>query len=228
MNSPAIDPRTKYRLAYERLNAAYGEPHWRQHLPPVDELVCTILSQNTNDINRDHAFDALREAYPDWEAVMRAPADEVMELIRPAGLANQKGPRIQEALRTIMAREGKLSLEFLAGLPLDKARSWLTNINGVGPKTAAIVLLFAFNRPAFPVDTHVHRITGRLGLIGPRVSADQAHPIMEELGAPETYYAFHLNLIRHGREVCRARQPLCELCPLQDICEYYAGLTAGQ
>lgn len=226
MNPPVMDPQTKYRLAHERLRAAYGEPLWRQHLPPLDELVSTILSQNTNDINRDRAFYALRAAYPDWEAVMNAPVDEVTELIRPAGLANQKAPRIQEALRTIMAREGSLSLDFLADMPLDEAKQWLTSINGVGPKTAAIVLLFAFNRPAFPVDTHVHRITGRLGLIGPQVSAEQAHEILAELGAQETYYAFHLNLIRHGREVCRARRPLCERCPLQDICEYYAGLRA--
>jgi endonuclease-3 len=221
-----MDPQTRYRLAHERLNAAYGEPHWRQQLPPVDELVSTILSQNTNDINRDRAFYALRDAYPDWEAVMSAPVDEVMELIRPAGLANQKAPRIQEALRTIAIREGRLSLDFLADMPLDEARQWLTGINGIGPKTAAIVLLFAFNRPAFPVDTHVHRITGRLGLIGPQVTAEQAHEVLAELGPPDTYYSFHLNLIRHGREVCRARQPLCERCPLQDICQYYAGLTA--
>ena len=135
--------------------------------------------------------------------------------------ANQKGPRIQAALHHVKTEQGDISLDFLAERPLDEAKAWLTNIKGVGPKTAAIILLFAFGRPAFPVDTHVHRVTRRLGLIGPKVTADKAHPILENIGSPDTFYPLHLNLIRHGREVCLARKPKCEVCPLRSYCDYY-------
>ncbi len=212
----------KYNAIHQTLIAAYGQPTWRQHLPPVDELVSTILSQSTSDINRDKGFYALKKRFPDWESVMNAPEDEVIAAIRPAGLANQKGPRIQNALRYVYEKQGEISLDFLNNLPLDEAKAWLTNIKGIGPKTAAIILLFAFNRPAFPVDTHVHRITRRLGLIGPKVSADKAHDILEAMGDPATFYPLHLNFIRHGREVCSARRPKCESCPLQAHCDYYA------
>jgi endonuclease-3 len=154
---------------------------------------------------------------------MNAPEAEVVDTIRPAGLANQKGPRIQKALRHVQERSGNLSLNFLSEIPLEDAKKWLTDIKGVGPKTAAIVLLFAFGLPAFPVDTHVHRVSGRLGLIGPKVTADKAHKILENIGYPETYYAFHLNVIRHGREVCKARKPKCEQCVLRNCCNYYLG-----
>ena len=211
----------KYTLVFERLVDTYGRPRWRRHLPPVDELVSTILSQSTSDINRDRGFNALKERFPDWEAVMNARLDEVVETIRPAGLANQKAPRIQGALRTIYEERGTIELDFLADIPLDEANAWLTGIKGIGPKTAAIILLFSFNRPLFPVDTHVYRICKRLGLIGPRVSAEKAHDLLADLGDPDTYYPFHINLIRHGREVCIARSPRCERCPLQDLCNYF-------
>jgi endonuclease-3 len=210
----------KYLTVHNLLIEAYGEPKWRQHIPPVDELVNTILSQNTSDVNRDKAYEALKKRFPTWQAVMDAPEAEVVETIRPAGLANQKGPRIQNALRQVVAETGDLSLDFLSELPLDAAKVWLTDIKGVGPKTAAIVLLFAFGRPAFPVDTHVHRVSGRLGLIGPKVTADKAHEILENIPYPETFYTFHLNLIRHGREVCTARSPKCPLCVLRDCCDF--------
>jgi endonuclease-3 len=210
----------KYKAVHNLLVQEYDLPTWRQHLPPVDELVNTILSQSTSDTNRDMAFEALKARYPDWRAVMDAPEAEVIETIRPAGLANQKGPRIQQALRQVQAERGELSLDFLSELPLEEAKKWLTEIKGVGPKTAAIVLLFAFGRPAFPVDTHVHRVSGRLGLIGPKVTADKAHEILENIPYPETFYTFHLNLIRHGREVCTARSPKCPLCVLRDCCDF--------
>jgi endonuclease III len=209
-----------YTFVHEQLLAEYGRPEWRQHLPPVDELVSTILSQSTSDGNRDKGFHALKARYPDWESVMDAPEEEVIAVIRPAGLANQKGPRIQAALRHVYRERGELSLDFLADLSLDEAKAWLTRIDGVGPKTAAIILLFAFNRPAFPVDTHVHRVTGRLGLIGPKVSAEKAHDLLDKLGDPETFYPFHLNIIRHGREVCSARNPKCDACVLRARCAY--------
>jgi endonuclease-3 len=199
----------------------YGQPVWRSKLPAIDELVSTILSQNTNDINRDRAFEALRAHFPSWEAVRDAPAAEVVAAIRPAGLANQKGPRIQQVLQAITAERGALDQQFLRGLPVDEARAWLTHFKGVGPKTAAIVLLFSLDMPAFPVDTHVHRVTGRLGLRPDKLSADDSHPYFEGLLPPASYYAAHLNLIRHGREVCHARRPECQRCVLQSLCDYY-------
>ncbi len=217
----------KYGPVAAALLEMYGVPQWRPNLAPLDELVSTILSQSTSDTNRDKGFDALKARFPTWEAVRDAPPGAVIETIRPAGLANQKGPRIQEVLRRITDERGALSIDFLATIPLDEARAWLTSLNGIGPKTAAIILLFAFGRPAFPVDTHVHRLSRRIGFIGPRVSAEQAHPIMERIVPREDYLVFHLNLIRHGREVCHARAPRCEICPLQADCDDYQARVAA-
>jgi endonuclease-3 len=204
---------------HHRLLSAYGQPTWRNPLPPVDELVSTILSQNTNDVNRDRAFEGLRARFPTWEAVRDAPTRDVVDAIRPAGLANQKGPRIQTVLRQITLERGSLDLDFLKDLPLEDARAWLMKFNGVGPKTAAIVLCFSLGRPAFPVDTHIYRVTGRIGLRPLKVTVEQAHPLMESLFPPETYYAAHLNLIRLGREVCHPRKPDCLHCPIRDLCD---------
>ncbi len=220
MTEESQEAQEKTVLVHGRLLEAYGKPEWRPHLDPVSELVSTILSQNTNDVNRDVAFDRLRERLPTWEEVRDAEVEVVIEAIRPAGLANQKGPRIQEALRTITQERGELSLDFLADWPVEEAKAWLSSMKGVGPKTAAIVLLFSLGRPAFPVDTHVHRVTKRLGLIGPRVSREKAHVELEALVPPADYYAFHLNLIRHGRQVCSSRKPRCEECLLNDLCDY--------
>lgn len=214
-----------YQGIYEQLTQKYGTYEWSPHNPPVDELVCTILSQATSDTNRDKGFFALKERYDSWEAVMNAPTEEVVKTIYSAGLANQKAPRIQNALRTIQEKHGKISLDFLATLPVKEATRWLTDIKGIGRKTAAIILLFTFNKPAFPVDTHVHRITKRVGLIPQKTSATKAHDILEEIGNPETFYPMHLHLIQHGRETCKARNPLCQNCPIQIYCDYYQGLT---
>lgn len=205
---------------HERLLEFYGEPIWRNPLPAIDELVSTILSQNTNDINRDRAFSALRAKFPTWEAVRDAKPKDVIEAIRPAGLANQKGPRIRQVLRSITEERGSLDLSFLADLSVEDARKWLTKFNGVGPKTAAIVLCFSLNKPAFPVDTHIYRVTGRIGLRPEKMSVEQAHPHLESLFPPETYYAAHLNIIRLGREICQARRPRCEVCPIIKLCDY--------
>jgi endonuclease III len=205
---------------HEKLLEAFGEPIWRNPLPPVDELVSTILSQNTNDTNRDRAFNALRAKFPTWESVRDAKANDVVNAIRPAGLANQKGPRIQNVLKNITEERGSLDLNFLADMPLEEARAWLTKFNGVGPKTAAIVLCFSLGRPAFPVDTHIYRVTGRIGLRPEKMTVEQAHPYLESLFPPETYYAAHLNIIRLGREVCHARKPDCPNCPIIKLCDY--------
>jgi len=210
----------------QRLGEAYGEPSGVRDLDPVSELVSTILSQNTNDANRDVAFGRLRQRFPSWQEVLRADTDAVVDAIRPAGLANQKAPCIQGALRSILAERGDLELEFLRDWPVDEAKAWLSSLHGVGPKTAAIVLLFALGRPAFPVDTHIHRVSGRLGLIGPRVTREKAHDLLENLIPSEHYYSYHLNLIRHGRQICQARRPKCEACVLTDLCDYYREAVA--
>jgi len=203
---------------YNRLLAAFGLPVWRVALSPVDELVSTILSQNTNDRNRDVAFDRLKLVFPTWEAVRDASPNSVIECIRPAGLANQKGPRIQTVLKEISEERGNLDLSFLKDLPVEEARAWLLHFNGVGPKTAAIVLQFSLDMPSFPVDTHIYRVSGRLGLRPAAMTVEQAHPHLAGLFDPSTYGPAHLNLIRLGREICHARKPDCAACPLEDIC----------
>jgi endonuclease-3 len=219
-----------YQLTREvhlRLLDFYGQPEWRNPFPPVDELVSTILSQNTNDTNRDRAYHSLRRQFPTWEAVRDADPDSVVAAIRSAGLANQKGPRIQQVLREITSERGSLDLDFLNKLPLEEARAWLKKFKGVGPKTAAIVLLFSLGRPAFPVDTHIYRVTGRLGLRPEKMTVEDAHLHLEKLFPPETYAAAHLNLIRLGREICAARKPACERCPLREVCNYARMHAAG-
>ncbi len=208
------------RQVHQRLLDFYGQPVWRHPLSPVDELVSTILSQNTNDANRDRAFESLRQRFPAWEQVRDADSASVIAAIRPAGLANQKGPRIQQVLAGISAERGSLDLHFLKDLPLEEARRWLMKFKGVGPKTAAIVLLFSLGRPAFPVDTHIYRVTGRIGLRPEKMTVEETHLHLEKLLPPETYYAAHLNIIRLGREVCAARKPTCHRCPLRDICKF--------
>ena len=213
--------RHKYRTVSRFLVQVYGEPQRKRYLPPVDQLVNTILSQQTTGANRERAFQGLKTRFASWEAVMNAPLEEVRQAILPAGLANQKAPRIQEALRFIQQERGELNIDFLARLPVDEAKSWLTKMRGVGPKTASIILLFTFGLPAFPVDTHVHRVSKRLGLIGTKVTADKAHEMLENIVEPAAYYAFHVNLIRHGREVCQAREPKCHICIVQEHCDYF-------
>jgi endonuclease-3 len=226
MNEEAL--RARALAIHQRLLDMYGEPEWRRPLPPLDELISTILSQNTNDRNRDRAFDALRARFPSWEAVRDAPLEAVIEAIRPAGLANQKARRIQEVLREITRLRGALELDFLQDLPLEEARSWLMQFKGVGPKTAAIVLLFSLGRPAFPVDTHIYRVSGRIGLRPAEMTVEETHAWLESLLPPETWYAAHLNLIRLGREVCQARRPQCDRCPIREFCDYGRQMDGGR
>lgn len=216
---------TRYQKIYEGLKAVYGIPDWRPHLSPVEELVSTILSQNTNDMNRDLAFNNLEKQFGgDWKAARDAPVEQVIEAIRSAGLAQQKGPRIQNALKMATGESGEISLDFLNDMTIDEAKSWLTGVPGVGPKTAAIVLLFAYGRPAFPVDTHIYRVTGRLGLLPPDTTVEKAHVLLEQIVPPEQYYTMHLNLIRLGRNICQARKPKCEQCPVREHCTFFAAL----
>ena len=215
------DIRNKALQIRNTLLADYGHPVWRNPLSPLEELVSTILSQNTNDVNRDRAFDSLIKSFPSWESVRDAPQDKVIEAIRIAGLANQKGPRIQKVLSQITNECGDLSIDFLRDMSAEDARSWLMRFKGVGPKTAAIVLLFSLDLYAFPVDTHVYRVSGRLGLLPDKMSVEAAHVHLEQVFLEQHYYDVHLNVIRLGREVCRARKPECLICPIRQHCSYW-------
>jgi endonuclease-3 len=212
--------RARAQKVFWKLRETYGVPMW-QPKPAVDELISTILSQNTNDANRDKAFTALRARFPEWETVPSSPTAEVVAAIRPAGLGPQKGPRIQAVLATIQKTRGRIDLEFLREWPPDEARRWLQQPPGVGPKTAAIVMLFALGLPAFPVDTHVYRVTGRLGLRPAKMTAAAAHEHLANLFSPDQYASAHLNLIRLGREICHARKPDCPHCALRRMCPYF-------
>jgi len=229
----AADRRRRRRIAdvvLERLGDRYDHPAWAgPRVDPVSELVLTILSQNTADTNSFRAFTALRAAYPSWDAVLAAATDELEEVIRPGGLAPTKSKRIQHVLAEVhAATDGTWDLGFLGEWPLEAARDWLTSLPGIGRKTASIVLLFNFGRPAMPVDTHVHRVAWRLGLFPRTTPLDRAHDLLEEVLEPEEMYSFHVELIRHGRDTCRAPRPICGLCPLTDICAYYTDAVRGR
>lgn len=211
---------------YEALQRVYGPLEWRPGIDPLDELISCILSQSTSDTNRDRGFHALKASYSTWGEVADAPTDELIDVIRPAGLANQKGPRIQSILQRIARERGAYNIDFLADVPLDEARQWLTSFDGIGPKTAAIVLAFAFGRPSFPVDTHVHRLGQRIGFFPASTSADKAHPIMEALFPVEWHYSGHIYIIQHGRQTCTARIAHCERCPITAYCDYFHALKA--
>jgi endonuclease-3 len=185
---------------------------------PVDVLVATVLSQATTDRASLAAFRRLKESFSRWEMLLGASPSELEKLIAPAGLGRQKALRILDILKALQARAGRISLDFLRGVPVDEARRFLEGLPGVGPKTAACVLLFGLGRPAFPVDTHVYRVARRLGLIPEKVDRLQAQKILQESLDPERYFRLHVNLIAHGRAVCRARRPRCSECPVQALC----------
>jgi endonuclease-3 len=211
----------KARQVGELLQQEYGIPAPRESLPPLDELVLTILSQHTSDVNSGRAFEGLKARFATWEEVRDAPLGEIAEAIRSGGLAGMKAPRIKGLLERVSAEHGSLDLDFLREMDLKSARDYLLDIGGVGPKTAACVLLFSCGKPAFPVDTHVHRVSRRLGLIGSRTSADEAHDILEDLVPDEETYSYHVNLITHGRRVCKAQRQLCESCVLAPVCDFF-------
>jgi endonuclease III len=190
------------------------------HIPPVDELVLTYLSQATTDVNSWRGYSALRERWPTWEAVADALEDDVEAVIRPCGLSHQKAPRIQAALRRIREERGSITLDWLAHESPEAARDYLMSFPGVGRKTASCVLLFSLGMPAMPVDTHVLRVTRRLELVPPKAIAEQAHDVLEALLPVEAYLPFHINIIAHGRQCCHAQRPACERCPVQELCPF--------
>ena len=206
--------RRRLRTIRDRLRREYGRPVLRAHRAPIDELILTVLSQNTNDRNRDVAWARLRERLPSWDAVREAPVREIEDASRPGGLAPTKAVRIKRILEAI----GEDDLCWLEDAPLEEARDYLCDLPGVGRKTAACVLLFSFGRPEVPVDTHVYRVASRLGIIRPGASFDEAHDEMLRLVDPEDAYEVHVLLIRHGRRTCVARAPRCSECPLRRMC----------
>src|SRR6184192_2537613 len=214
--APKRPDRRRLRVIRDRLRAYYGRPRNEPHHAPLDELVLTVLSQNTNDRNRDVAYARMRERFGSWADVRDAPVAAVEDAIRPGGLAPTKAGRIQEILRAI----GDDDLSWLEDAPIDEARDYLCELPGVGRKTAACVLLFSYGRPDIPVDTHVYRVGSRLGLFRPGASFDQAHDEMLRLADPEAAYEAHVALIRHGRRTCTARAPRCRECPLLSLCPY--------
>jgi len=215
--------KSKYSSVAAALTEVYGELDWSRNQDGMDELISCILSQSTNDTNRDRAFERLKSSYESWHAVRFAEIGELTDVIRPAGLANQKAPRIQDVLATIHDKAGEYSIDFLDELSIEEAKDWLVSLKGIGPKTAAIVLCFAYGRPAFPVDTHIYRVSKRIGFLPEKLSANDAHPVMEAIVPAHDYYQFHIQLIQHGRDTCHARKPACERCTITRHCDYFAG-----
>jgi endonuclease-3 len=213
----------KIREINQNLKGYYGEPDKIEAESGVHMLVETILSQNTNDVNRDKAFQNLLKKYEDWSQVENAPREELIDTIRVAGLGPTKADRIQNALTIVreeeLSGEGEYSVDFLEEMSVEEAKDWLTKIPGIGPKTAAVILCFQYKMPVIPVDTHVHRVSKRLGLIPQSASRKKAHEILEEKVPDDIKFEFHVLLIEHGREHCSARNPTCEDGPLADMCK---------
>ena len=218
---PSVRIRRKHVPPYEvmdRLRDEYGPVEWMPRYDPASELVSTILSQHTSDVNSHRAFGSLMDRFGSLDAVADAPVEEIEESIRMGGLAKVKAPRIKEVLLRVRDMVGDYDLSFLAEMPLPEAKGWLMELPGIGPKTAAIILCFSLGMPAMPVDTHIYRVSKRLGLIGRKISAEAAHDILEPMVAPEDVFAFHVYLIQHGRAVCKAQRPRCRPCVLASGC----------
>ena len=214
--------RGKAGFVFATLNDHFGTPAFTGGGDPLDELIATILSANTNDTNSGRAFDQLKTTFgEDWDAVRTAPLAAIVEAIRPAGMYNQKAPAIVATLERIKTEQGSYDLSNLATMPADAALAYLTSLPGVGHKKASIVILFCFNGAAFPVDTHIQRISQRVGISSRRASPDKIKQLWETLLPPETFYPLHINLIQHGRQICRALTPQCDRCPLQAACDYF-------
>ena len=219
--------RAKAAWVEAKLTDAYGPRVWHRENYSEDivgALVATVLSQNTSDLNSGRAFAALTAAFPGgWDEVRTANVTAVADAIRAGGLANVKAPRIQAILQDVYARHGRTDLDHLRQWEDAAVREYLRSFHGVGAKTAACVLMFNLGRPVLPVDTHVHRVARRLGLIGPSVTADGAHDALPRLLEDDQIYSFHVHLIEHGRRTCHARTPACAVCPVQAECDFYKG-----
>ncbi len=215
-----MTPRRKIARVHELLEGAYGVQRRPAGDDPLDELIATILSQNTSDVNSGRAFEALKAAFPTWEAAMRAPVGRIAGAIRSSGLANIKAPRINAVLRTIWEEQGHFDITWLRRRPPEEVRAWLGRFPGIGPKTVACVMLFSLGQPAFPVDTHVFRVGRRLGILDKASRPETAPAVFEAAVPPSHYYCLHVNMILHGRQVCTALRPRCPACPLRRICDF--------
>ena len=233
----AIRPTIHLALVYETLLATYGEPKNEPDYNPLGGLIATILSQHTSDINSGRAYRQLLDTFPTWEAVRDAPTQKVAEAINSGGLANIKSVRIQDVLDTLTEQQQEQRatttlaenlFDELVKRTTEEAWRYLRQLPGVGPKTAACVLMFHLDRAAFPIDTHVLRTSRRLGLIGPKVNADQAHTLFAKVTPPEWVYPLHVNLITHGRQICHAQRPACEKCALFHACAYVGSVNAQE
>ncbi|MFH1560323.1 MAG: endonuclease III [Chloroflexota bacterium] len=215
-------PNTKGQIspqkAYLLLEREQGVAEWAPRYDGISELIYTILSQHTSDLNAQRAYQSLLDTFGTWEQAAQADPEVIARAIWVGGLSRVKAPRIKAMLQAIQEKRGNLDLSFLKGMPLSEAKAWLRHLPGVGPKTAAIVLCFALGMPAMPVDTHVYRVSKRLGLIHSKATAEQAHDLLEAAIDPEQVFAFHVYLITHGRRVCKARRPLCQECVLNGGC----------
>lgn len=220
--------RKKALLMNRTLTRMYGRQLPSSGNDPLDTLVETILSQNTTDINSHRSFLALKKEYLSWDELLGEPRSKVSRIIRSGGLPDIKAERILGALKFIKDSRGALTLDFLSDMSPSEADAWLAQMKGVGPKTRSIVLLFSLGMPAFPVDTHVHRVSTRLGLIGPRTSREKAQEDLARFVPTREFYNFHINLIEHGRAVCSARNPRCASCRLSRSCDYYRGRVKAQ
>ena len=208
------------RYIIQNLERAYGVPENRRPSDPLDMLVGVILSQATSDVNSRRTFAALKRRFPTWDAALRARESTIAATIKAGGLANQKAKVIKNLLRQTKAQHGSLDLSFLHELTTDEAVAYLSQFRGIGPKTVACTLLFACRKDVFPLDTHIFRVLRRVGLIPQKCSDARAHEIMNALVPPGKFYSFHVNLIRHGRKICRPREPLCTRCPVVEYCDY--------
>lgn len=220
--------RHKTLRAIEALEALYGRRRRERGRDPLSSLIMGVLSQNTNDKNRDLAYGRLRERFPRWEDLLQAETKEIARAIRPGGLAQQKSSRIKEFLLWLERERGELSLDFICRMSPEEALEFLGSHKGIGIKTVYVTLLFSCGKDVFPVDTHIHRVSERLGLIPEGSSLLSAHRRMAELVPPGEAYSFHLNLITFGRNICQARRPLHELCPLRRNCDYFRGLRSSR
>ncbi len=218
----------KAMIVYERLLERYGERPRVARREPMHELISTMLSHRTTQANEAAAFQAMWERYGSWQAIRDADTEELTETIRLSNFPEVKAPRIQETLARIIEERGEANIDFLAATPTEEALAWLTALPGVGVKTATLVLLFCFGHPVLPVDTHVHRVSGRVGLIPDKMSANKAHEVLLELLPANDHilYNFHVNNLRHGQQLCVWKSPRCEKCPLTDICDWYAQFRA--
>ena len=224
-HDPAADGETlpeRALLVYKLLGEVYGIKPWKPRREPLHELISTILSHRTTQANEARAFEQLWEKYGSWESIRDAPVEGIVEAITPANWPEQKAPRIKAVLDRIIAERGAADIGFLGELPVEEAMAWLESLPGVGPKTASLVLLFCFHKPVLPVDTHVHRVSGRVGLIPPRATAEQAHALLPELlpGDADVLWNFHLNMLRHGQLICVWERPRCDRCVLRAHCDY--------